>query len=157
MANKNTYQLYIHIDGDVVDDGVSKNKNEGGLGSVTAMTVYHTVQPFLSTAETLIQNDVKTYVGSEQVSQRVSIGMSLASKSIEVGANVASGVSLASALGLGTGAGAVIGIAMSVIKEGLNILQRYKELENKRIEEQESLSVLRGRAGIQYNQSRGGE
>ncbi len=159
MANKNTYQLYIHIDGDVaesVDDSIAKSKKEG-TGAVTAMTAYHVVQPFLSTAEQIIQNDVKTYVGSEQVSQRLGIAMDLINKSIGVGANIAGGASLASALGFGTGTGAIIGMAVSVVKEALNIFQKYREIENKRVEESESLSILRGRAGIQYNRSRGGE
>ena len=160
MANKNSYQLYIHIDGEVGEGvgGIAKeSRRDGGVGAVTAMTVYHNLQPFLSTAENILQNDVKTYVGSEQVSRKLGMAMSITNKALDVGVNVASGVSLASALGFGTGARALIGTAMTVVKEAMNILQRQIEINNKQFEEAESLSIVRGRAGVQYNRSRGGE
>lgn len=152
---KNEYRLIIDINADVGggDSGESSevDKQQKALKNLVK---YQVAQPFIQSTKQMILNDVNTYYGSSELSQRIQLGLDTA-HSLYSGAKY--GVALSSALGVSAVAGGVIGVALMVGHKLLDIAVRQNEINNKTRLENQELSILRGRAGIQFNRSRMGE
>ena len=121
---------------------------------MASLVRYQVAQPFIQSTKQLILNDVNTYYGSSELSQRIQIGLDTAHS---LYSGVKYGVALSSALGVSAAAGGAIGIALMVGQKLLDIAVRQNEINNKTRLENQELSILRGRAGIQFNRSRMGE
>ena len=163
MANKNTYQLFIQIgDGSgeispVAEGTQPSKKGQATTNTIGILTAYNAVEPFIQKTQNIILNNVQTQTGSDEVTQRTQIAMNMANSAVKFGVSVAGGASMATALGLSSPFGAVIGGALAIGNKVVDIFSNLNEINNKRIIENEQLSVLRGRAGVQFNRSRGGE
>lgn len=162
MASKNVYKLYINIgeggSGEVIAGGsASDSAKESAKKGAGLMTAYTTMQPYISATEQMIQNDVRTEYGNKELSARVGLGMKVANYAIKTAVGVASGMSLAQALGFGSGVGAVVGALTTMASFVTDIMVKQNEINNQAKIENEQLSILRGRAGIQFNRSRSGE
>lgn len=163
MANKNTYQLFIQIgDGNggasPIANGVEPNKKEKATGNaIGILTAYGAIEPFIQKTQNIILSNVQTNTGSEELTQRTQLAMGVANSAVKFGVSVLGGTSIATALGLGGSLGAVVGGVLAIGNMVMDYATKVNEINNKRIIENEQLSVLRGRAGIQYNRSRGGE
>lgn len=161
--NKNTYQLFIQIGesdgngaiaGESADTSARDSSIRKGVGVLTA---YQVAQPFLNATKQVIANNVQTQYANTELSNRINIGLNIASSAIRVATNIAGGVSLATALGFGSPLGAGIGLALSVAEKVIGIVVKQNEINNQMRIENEQLAILRGRAGIQFNRSRAGE
>ena len=163
MANKNTYRLIIEVgDGagaiSPIASGESKNASDNtAKAGIGLLTVYSAVQPFIQKTESIILNNVQTNTGSTAITQRTQIAMNVANFAVKSGVSILSGAGLASALGIASPLGAVVGGALAIGNMVMDYVSNVNTINNKRIIENEQLSVLRGRAGIQYNRSRSGE
>lgn len=155
--DKNEYHLIIDINGDIDDGGVSSGSNnevDKQQKALQNLVRYQVAQPFIQATKQIILNDVNTYYGSSELSQRIQIGLDTA-HSLYGGAVM--GVNLASALGISKVTGGIVGVALTVGHKLLDIAVKQNEINNKTRLENEQLQILRGRAGIQFNRSRMGE
>lgn len=162
MANKNTYKLIIEVgDGasatSPIASGESGQDKSSGKTGIGLLTVYSAIQPFIQKTESMILNNVQTSTGSSEITQRTQIAMNVANFAVKTGISVLGGAGIASALGIASPLGAVVGGALAIGSMVMDYVSNVNEINNKRLIENEQLSVLRGRAGIQYNRSRGGE
>ena len=154
---KNEYRLVIDINADIGGGGSSDSVSsevEKQQKTLASLVRYQVAQPFIQSTKQLILNDVNTYYGSSELSQRIQIGLDTAHS---LYSGVKYGVALSSALGVSAAAGGAIGIALMVGQKLLDIAVRQNEINNKTTLENRELSILRGRAGIQFNRSRMGE
>jgi hypothetical protein len=164
MADKNTYRLIIEVGdgGSASTSPIASGENQGasdktGKTGIGLLTVYSAIQPFIQKTENMVLNNVQTNTGSSEITQRTQIAMNVVNFAVKTGVSVLSGMSIASALGVAGPIGAAIGAAIAIGTSVFNYISNANEINNKRLIENEQLSVLRGRAGIQYNRSRGGE
>ena len=154
---KNEYHLIIDINGDVGGDVISGGANEkvdNQQKALTRLVKYQIAQPYINATKQIVMNNVNTYFGSNELSQRIQVGLDTAHS---LYGNIVSGASLGVALGIGTVAGAGIGVALMVGQKLLDIAVKQNEINNKAMLENQELNILRGRAGIQFNRSRVGE
>lgn len=154
---KNEYRLVIDINADIGGGGSSDSVSSEAKKqqkTLASLVRYQVAQPFIQSTKQLILNDVNTYYGSSELSQRIQIGLDTAHS---LYSGVKYGVALSSALGVSAAAGGAIGIALMVGQKLLDIAVRQNEINNKATLENRELSILRGRAGIQFNRSRMGE
>ena len=154
---KNEYRLVIDINADIGGGGSSDSVSsevDKQQKTLASLVRYQVAQPFIQSTKQLILNDVNTYYGSSELSQRIQIGLDTAHS---LYSGVKYGVALSSALGVSAAAGGAIGIALMVGQKLLDIAVRQNEINNKARLENQELSILRGRAGIQFNRSRMGE
>ena len=163
MANKNTYKLIIEVgDGASATSPIASGESTGtdkstAKAGIGLLTVYSAVQPFIQKTESMVLNNVQTSTGSTAITQRTQIAMNVANFAVKTGISVLGGAGIASALGIAGPLGAVVGGALAIGSMVMDYVSNVNEINNKRIIENEQLSVLRGRAGIQYNRSRSGE
>ena len=154
---KNEYHLIIDINGDVGGGAISGKKDDKvdkQQKALTQLVRYQIAQPFINATKQMVMNNVNTYLGSNELSQRIQVGLDTAHS---LYGNIISGASLGAALGIGSVAGAGIGVALMVGQKLLDIAVRQNEINNKALLENQELNILRGRAGIQFNRSRVGE
>lgn len=156
---KNEYHLIIDINGDVGGGAVSESSGGSGESkdyskALTRLVRYEVAQPFINSTKQIIQNDVDTYFGSSELSQRIQFSLDAVHTARS---SVVHGMALSTALGISTGAGVGLGLALAVGHKLLDIMVKANEINNKTRLENEQLQILRGRAGIQFNRSRMGE
>ena len=142
--------------------GIS-NTNTSQQGNISGQKAFNTLKrlvkfeiarPYLSTTKQIIQNDVDTYFGSSELSQRIGMAMNVGTT---IRQSAVQGMALSSVLGISTGAGILITGTLTLMQKSFEIMARQNEINNKQKLENEQLQILRGRAGIQFNRSRMGE
>lgn len=156
---KNQYSLVIKIQGgggrSPVANGESEKKEKATPEEKVSSLVAHTVtRDFLSTTKQILMNDINTFGGSQELTQRISFGMGVVQKGI---GDITGGLAMSKALGISQGGGILISMALSVTSFLFDTVKNMNAINNQRIMENQGLEVLRGRAGIQFNQSRSGE
>ena len=129
-------------------------QNGNSFNAMKRLVKYEIARPFLNTTKQIILNDVNTYFGSGELSQRINVAMNTAST---IRQSVTQGLALSSIFGISTGPGILIGGALTLMQKSFEVFARQNEINNKQILENEQLQILRGRAGIQFNRSRMGE
>ena len=158
---KNEYRLVISIEDGISNGGAitdaQQGENQATKKALTIMTAYNVAQPFINGTKSIIQNNVDTKLGSQELSTRINLAMETVSFGAKTLVGIASGRSLASMLGLSATFGGVVGSLVAVGSFAMNIAVKQKEINNKAYIENEQLNILKGRAGIQFNRSRGGE
>lgn len=161
--SKNTYQLFIQIgdsDGSPIASGGGDKqqspttKQKAGAGIFTAYTV---LDPFVKKAQGIMMDNVQTQYANTELSQRIQIGIDVANRAVQIGASLIGGATIASALGLGGPLGVAAGAILSAGNIAVDFLTNVNKINNQRIVENETLQVIRGRAGIQFNKSRGNQ
>jgi hypothetical protein len=153
---KNEYRLVIDINADIGSGSSDSGSNEVDKQqkAIQSLVRYQVAQPFIQSTKQMILNNVNTYYGSSELSQRIQVGLDTAHS---LYSSAKYGVALASSLGLSAVAGGAIGVALMVGHKLLDIAVKQNEINNKTMLENEQLQILRGRAGIQFNRSRMGE
>ena len=160
---KNEYHLIIDINdnvngestsGGAISNTKSDNSTDKFQKALTRLAKYEIAKPFLSSTKQMIQNNVDTYYGSGELSQRISFGLSAVDTTVNT---IKNGIGLSAVLGLSMAGGIGVAAALMAVQKGLEILVRQNEILNKQRLENEQLQILRGRAGVQFNRSRMGE
>lgn len=158
--NKNEYRLIIDINdfegggNGAISKSAETDKTEKRQKAIGNLVKYQVAQPFINATKQIIYNAVETDTGSAELTQRIQIGMNVAH---QTASTITYGASLGSILGIGAGTGVILGTSLAILKFGIDLLVKRVELNNKIKIENEQLSILRGRAGIQFNRSRSGE
>lgn len=166
---KNEYHLIIDINDNVngemssspiTQNSASSNSNsdsDDGLKMakrLKRLAKYEIAKPFLSSTKQMILNDVDTYYGSGELSQRINFGMSMVDTTVST---IKNGIGLSAVLGLSVPGGIGLSAVLTGLQKMLEINVRQNEINNKQKLENEQLQILRGRAGVQFNRSRVGE
>ena len=162
MASKNEYVLTIDINGGMQTENPIANNTEQSTIKHTKyegaiFTAYMVAQPFVQKTEQIIMNNLNTQYANEEYQMKAQFFLDLANKGAGIVAGIAGGQSLASALGIASSMGAVIGGVIAVAGIAMDIAVKQNALNNAKIVEDEGLQILRGRAGIQFNRSRSGQ
>lgn len=162
---KNEYKLVIEISGEGESSSPIANSNSKKTTDLTAkqkigvgiFTAYTIIDPFVKKSQSIMMDNVQTQYANTELSNRLQIAMDMVNKTTQIGANIIGGATLAKALGLSTKFGVGVGLLLSGASMALDLYSNINKINNQRLIENESLQVLRGRAGIQFNRSRGGE
>ena len=157
--NDRTYKLEISIEGigDIANTG-EKEKATSGEKGISALVVYNTVQPIIQkTQQMILDNQATMYASDRQIEQNRLL-MEGVNSVVGFGVSMASGAGIAASLGLATGpVGALVGASLFALNKIMDIAVKQNQIDTQKRVELDELSVLRGRAGVQFNKSRGGE
>jgi len=158
---KNEYRLIIDINNGEGggNTAISKKDSQEQIQTkqeraLKNLVRYQIAQPFINATKQIIQNEIDTRVGSSELSQRISLGMNVLHQGYST---LTYGASLGSVLGIGAAGGIAVAVGVAIAKFTVDTIAKSIELSNKTKLENEQLSILRGRAGIQFNRSRMGE
>lgn len=160
------YEINININGEIdglggsgvgqvdttpkADDNASKQKR---LGKYIAA---QTIEPAIQKSISYITSNVELMTGSIAQQQRTDAIMQGISLGTTAYTNVAGGVAMATSMGMSSVAGGVIGLAITAINIGLDILFKQAQINLKETQEDNQRTYLYTRAGIAYSQSRRG-
>ena len=132
--------------------GAAEAKPSPGVSAASAVT---------SIGNTMLQMEsqrISTVTGSSQLAKKQSLNAAAVKGIMDVGLSAAGGASVAaslgSAIGLSTGAGAVIGVAMTALNKVLDIAANVADLNNKATVEKSSINATKARASISWDRSR---
>lgn len=156
---KNEYHLIIDINDSgggsgAIAEGKQKDTANEQLNALKKLVKYEVVRPFISSTKQIIMNNVDTYIGSQEISQRIQFAVDGAKT---VYSTWQQGVVLSAAFGLTKMGGFGLSLALTAGQKLLDIAVKQNEINNKMYLENQQLSILRGRAGAQFNRSRMGE
>lgn len=160
------YEINININGEVdglggsgvgqvdarpkADDNESKQKR---LGKYIAA---QTIEPAIQKSIGYITSNVELMTGSIAQQQRTDAIMQGISLGTTAYTNVQGGIVMATSMGMSGGVGAVLGLAMTAINVGLDILFKQAQIDLRRAQEDNQRAYLYTRSGIAYSQSRRG-
>ena len=148
----NTNSSFNSTSGNTLSQGnISGQK---AFNTLKRLVKFEVARPYLSTTKQIIQNDVDTYFGSSELSQRIGMAMNVGTT---IRQSAVQGMTLSSVFGISTGAGILITGTLTLMQKSFEIMARQNEINNKQKLENEQLQILRGRAGVQFNRSRMGE
>lgn len=158
------YEINININGDFEETGaagnvagVSKTDTAGKSKEQKALMKYvaaQTIEPFIQNVKTQISQNVQTVTGNADLQQRINFGFQVVQLGVNTVKNAALGASLASKVGISSGAGALIGVALVAVETGLSVAFNASQINvNKRVESYQ-LQQVRDRQGVAYNKSR---
>lgn len=162
-----TYEININInqDGDnsLISTGANGTNNAGkgnnGNKGTSALGKYiatQTIQPFLQQSIGYVTSNVELMTGSKSLQQRVDFAMKGVNLGIEAYKNVQAGAAVASAIGMSAFAGGVLGLTLTAITTGIDLLFKSSQLSLQKQEEDRQRSYLKQRSGLAYSQSRRG-
>lgn len=159
---KNEYHLIIDINnmgsgkggGAIATQNKEQQQASRREDALKRLVKYEIARPFISSTLQMVQNNVDTRLGSQEVSQRIQFAMDTARTAYN---SVQQGLVLSAVFGLSKVGGMGIGLALTAGQKLLDIAVKQNEINNKMYLENEQLSILRGRAGVQFNRSRVGE
>ena len=157
---KNEYHLIIDIQNSGGKGGAisQQSKEEKQIAerenAIKRLVRFEIAKPFVQSTKQIIMNNVDTYYGSSELSQRIQFGLDIAHTTNSA---FMQGVALSAVLGISKVAGGVLSLGLAVGQKMMDIAVKQNEINNKAYIENQSLQILRGRAGVQFNRSRVGE
>lgn len=162
------YEINININSDVEETqtagGMSKTSSTSASDSVEKgqkrlgkYIASQTIQPFIQDVKTAITQDVGLITGNTELQDRINFGFEAVQYGVNTYKNVQAGAIIGSQVGIGGGAGAVIGLALTAINTMMNIAFKQVQIDINRRLENYQLEQTRSRAGVAFNRSRRGE
>lgn len=162
-----TYEININInqDGDnsLISTGANGTNNAGvgnnGNKGTSALGKYiatQTIQPFIQQSIGYVAGNVELITGSKSLQQRTNFAMNSVNLGIEAYKNVQAGAAIASAVGMSAFAGGILGLTLTAITTGIDLMFKSSQLSLQKQEEDRQRSYLKQRSGLAYSQSRRG-
>lgn len=162
-----SYEININInqDGDnsLISTGANGTNNAGmgnnGNKGTSALGKYiatQTIQPFIQQSIGYVAGNVELITGSKSLQQRTNFAMNSVNLGIEAYKNVQAGAAIASAVGMSAFAGGVLGLTLTAITTGIDLMFKSSQLSLQKQEEDRQRSYLKQRSGLAYSQSRRG-
>lgn len=136
-------------------NGADKKKDKA-LSSLGKYVASQTIGVFLNDTKNAISQNIGLITGKTELQQRVNFGMQVMQQGANTYRNAQAGAVLTSTLGLGTGIGVVIGVALTAIQFGINTAFKQQQLNIQENLENKQISQTLGRYGAGYNKSRSG-
>ena len=134
-------------------DATKQNQALSAMGKYVAS---QTISVFLDNVKGSISSNIGLITGKTELQERVNFGMQIVQEGVNTFNNAAAGAAVFSALGMSTGVGAVIGVALSAINYGINIAFNVRQLNIQENLENRQISQTLSRNGAGYNKSRSG-
>lgn len=133
--------------------GNNGNKGTSALGKYIAT---QTIQPFIQQSIGYVAGNVELITGSKSLQQRTNFAMNSVNLGIEAYKNVQAGAAIASAVGMSAFAGGILGLTLTAITTGIDLMFKSSQLSLQKQEEDRQRSYLKQRSGLAYSQSRRG-
>jgi|LSQX01.2.fsa_nt_gb hypothetical protein len=164
-----TYEINININGDIqgesqitgnartLGEDKSSNKVSNSSKALGNYIASQTIKPFINQATNYIVSNVELTTGSTQLQQKVDFAMEAVNTGISAWSNAAAGAALTTSMGLGGPIGIGIGLALTAVTKGMDIIFKQQQINLKREEENRQINYLTNRAGPAFNSSRRGE
>lgn len=160
------YEINININGEVdglngsgvgqVDTTPKADDNESKQKKLGKYIAAQTIEPAIQKSIGYITSNVELMTGSIAQQQRTDAIMQGISLGTTAYTNVQGGIVMATSMGMSGGVGAVLGLAMTAINVGLDILFKQAQIDLRRTQEDNQRAYLYTRSGIAYSQSRRG-
>lgn len=159
------YEINININGDISSgggetEGLSKSntgsEQEKALKKLGKYISAQTVEPFIANVKNQISQNIELVTGNSELQQRVNFGFEVAQFGVSTYKNAQAGALIGSQLGIGGGAGAIIGLALTAISTAINIAFKQQQIDIQARLENYQLDQTRSRFGTAYNRSRSG-
>lgn len=160
------YEINININGDIKDtnpitgqaQSIAEDKSSNKVSSSTkALGNYiasQTIKPFINQATNYIVSNVELTTGSTQLQQKVDFAMQAVNTGISAWSNAAAGAALTASMGLGGPIGIGIGLALTAVTIGMDIMFKQQQINlNKGIEDKQR-AYLQDRMGVAFTQGR---
>ena len=157
------YEINININnvgGEEVEEqsGVSsKATNTEQQKAVKAMGKYvasQTIQPFIQTVKSNISQNIQTVTGNSDLQRRVNFGMETIQYGLNAFSNAQAGIGVVTALGGTATGGVVLGLALTAIQTGIEVINNTIQIELQERMENYQLQQIRERSGAMFNRSR---
>lgn len=133
-----------------------KTKEDNSSVKLGKYIASQTIGTFINNTKSNVASTIGLVTGRSELQERVNFGLEMAQKGTNTIKNAQAGAILATSVGLSSGIGAVIGVALSVISEGINLAFRQAQLNLAQGIEARQLDQVRTRAGASFNRSRSG-
>ena len=128
--------------------------NQKRLGKYIAA---QTIQPMIQKSISYVTSNVELQTGSKAQQQKTDAIMQGVSMGVDTYKNAMAGATIVSSLGGSAMVGGALGIALSVLNFGLDVMFKQQQLNLRREHEDYQRSYLYSRSGIAYSQSRRGD
>lgn len=156
------YEINININGDIESSGgtgniagVSKGNNQDKAAKDLAKYISaQTIEPFIQNVKTQVSQNIQIVTGNRDLQDRVNFGFQAVQFGVNTYKNAQAGAVIGSAMGIGGGAGALIGLGLTAIGTAMQIAFDMHQLNLRRTIENYQLKQLQDRQGIAYNRSR---
>lgn len=136
-----------------VGDDKKKDKAMSKLGKYVAS---QTISVFLNDVKSSISQNIGLITGKTELQERVNFGMQVAQQGVNTYKNAVAGATVFSAMGLSSGIGAVVGVALNAISYGINLAFKVNQLNIEENLENRQRNQTLSRFGAGYNKSRSG-
>lgn len=113
------------------------------------------IKPFVANVKNNITQNVQIVTGNTDLQQRINYQFEMLEFGVQLWSGASAGATIGSAFGpVGTGVGAVVGLALTGINRGLEIQNNKYQINLQSRMENYQLEQVRTRAGITVNRSR---
>lgn len=156
------YEINININGDIEESGgvssvtgVSKGNNQDKAAKDLAKYISaQTIEPFIQNVKNQVSQNIQIVTGNRELQDRVNFSFQAVQFGVNTYKNAQAGAVIGSAMGIGGGAGALIGLGLTAIGTTMQIAFDINQLNLRRNIENYQLKQLQDRQGIAYNRSR---
>ena len=136
--------------------GGATNNKTVDLKALGKYVSSQTLDVFLGNTKSAISQNIGLITGKTELQQRVNFGMQTVQQGVNTYKNAQAGRILFTSMGLSGGLGAVVGGALSVVSNLINIGFRQAQIDIKKGLEDKQIRQLNARAGASFNRSREG-
>ncbi len=161
------YEINININADsgeisstsgVAGGGATSAKTSSGdLGSKLGKYVAtQTIEPIIQKTINFVTSNVELITGSTALQQKIDFTMQGIQTGISAFKNAQAGAVITAGMGLGSGIGAILGVALTALNFGLDVIFKEQQIKLNSAVEERQRSYLTDRAGMAFSQSRRG-
>lgn len=161
------YEINININSDTGE--ISSTSGVAGGGATSAKTssgdlssklgkyvATQTVEPIIQKTINFVTSNVELTTGSRQLQQEIDLTMQGVQLGIGAFKNAQAGAVITAGLGIGSGVGAILGVALTALNFGLDIMFKQQQINLNSAVEERQRSYLMNRSGMAFSQSRSG-
>lgn len=163
------YEINININGNMEDVGavggsgvspISNTQSDKVDGNAKRLGKYiaaQTIQPMIQKTISFATSNVELQTGSIAQQQKTDAIMQGVSMGVDTYKNAMAGASIVASLGGSAMAGGALGVALSILNFGLDVMFKQQQIDLKKEHEDYQRAYLYNRAGMAYSQSRRGD
>ena len=162
------YEINININNSTENAGVNGSSNspisntqsdkiDSNSKRLGKYIAAQTIQPMIQKTISFATSNVELQTGSIAQQQKTDAIMQGVSMGVDTYKNAMAGASIVASLGGSVMVGGALGVALSVLNFGLDILFKQQQIELKKEHENYQRAYLYNRAGIAYSRSRRGD
>lgn len=155
--NDNTGNAGVNGSGTSPIENAQSNKVDVNAKRLGKYITAQTIQPMIQKTISFATSNVELQTGSIAQQQKTDAVMQGVSMGVDTYKNAMAGSAIVASLGGSAMVGGALGIALSVLNFGLDVLFKQQQIELKKEHENYQRAYLYNRAGMAYSQSRRGD